>query len=127
MASHAVARTDEIPPGGRKIVEVERRSIGIFNVRGSYYALRDACPHQGAPLCLGQVTGLLVSSRPGEYRWEREGEILVCPWHAWEFDITTGRSVLNPHKERVRTYPVSVEKVDTYPLSVENDVVMLHL
>jgi nitrite reductase/ring-hydroxylating ferredoxin subunit len=127
MASHPVARTDEIPPGGRKIVEVERRSIGIFNVRGSYYALRNSCPHQGGPLCLGHVTGLLTATRPGEYRWERDGEILVCPWHAWEFDITTGRSILAPNKERVRSYPVSVEKVDTYPLSVEDDVVVLHL
>jgi nitrite reductase/ring-hydroxylating ferredoxin subunit len=127
MAAHPVARTDEIPPGGRKVVEVERRSIGIFNVRGNYYALRNACPHQGGPLCLGHVTGLISSGRPGEYRWERDGEILVCPWHAWEFDITTGRSVFDPHETRVRSYPVSVEKVETYPLSVENGVVMLHL
>lgn len=126
MATHVVARVGEIPPGGRKIVEVGNRSIGVFNVGGRYYALRNTCPHQGAPLCLGRVTGVTVSSAPGEYRWEREGEILVCPWHAWEFDLKTGHSIFNPHEKRVKSYRVSVEKVDTFPMSVEDELVLLH-
>lgn len=132
MSTHVVARTSEIPPGERKIVEVEGRSIGVFNVHGEYYALRNACPHQGAPLCLGSVQGTAVPSRPGEYRWEREGEILRCPWHGWEFDLTTGQSIFNPHRTRVRSYQVTVSSdgadgVETYSVSTEQGLVLLHL
>ena len=51
MARHVVATVEEIPPGQRKIVEVAGRSIGIFNVSGEFFALRNRCPHQGGPLC----------------------------------------------------------------------------
>lgn len=136
MATHVVARVSELPPGERKVVEVEGRSIGVFNVNGDFHALRNVCPHQGAPLCLGAVKGTAAATRPGEYRWEREGEILACPWHGWEFDIKTGRSIFNPHKMRVRSYEVSVgqaangdddERVETFAMSVEDGLVLLHV
>jgi nitrite reductase/ring-hydroxylating ferredoxin subunit len=134
MASFVVAPLAELPPGSRRIVEVQGRSIGVFNVRGELFALRNACPHQGAPLCLGSLDGTAAPSAPGVYEWSRDGEILSCPWHGWEFDIRTGRSVFNPHRTRVRAYEVTVEDgadvdpaVDTYPLSVEGGMVVLHL
>ncbi|PTY00057.1 ferredoxin [Verrucomicrobia bacterium LW23] len=107
---HVVCRVSEIPEGGRKIVQVGSKSIGIFHLRGGrFYALLNICPHQLAPLCAGRVTGTMkMGTKPGEYQWERDGEIVRCPWHAWEFDITTGRSIFNPHKVRTRAYPVSV-------------------
>jgi nitrite reductase/ring-hydroxylating ferredoxin subunit len=138
---HIVARVDEIPVGGATIVEVAGRSIGVFNVAGAFYALRNRCPHNGGPLCLGGIIGLALSDTPGEYRYEREGEILRCPWHGWEFDITTGRSVHDPFKTRVKSYPVEVGpaaphqnthqnddgtlQAETYPVEVERDVVMV--
>ncbi len=56
----------------------------------------------------------------------------MCPWHGWEFDIPTGRSVLNPHRVRVRTYEVRVEagedpSVETFEVTVEKDWVVVHL
>jgi 3-phenylpropionate/trans-cinnamate dioxygenase ferredoxin subunit len=133
MGRHVVARTSELPPGERKIVDAEGRSIGVFNVHGRYYALRNSCPHQAAPLCLGAIKGMTLPSRPGEYVWARDGEILRCPWHGWEFDITTGRSIFNPHKTRVRAYEVTVEpdsaeeSVETFPVTVEDGLVVLHV
>lgn len=129
MAAHLVARVSELAPGERKIVEVEGRSIGVFNVHGKYYALRNACPHQGAPLCQGSINGTAAPSKPGEYRWERQGEILRCPWHGWEFDITTGCSVFNPHRTRVRSYDVTIlaDRVETFDLTVEDGLVLLHV
>ncbi|MDP9351910.1 MAG: Rieske 2Fe-2S domain-containing protein [Chloroflexota bacterium] len=121
---------------GRYVVArvAEGRSIGVFNVHGSYYALRNSCPHQAAPLCLGAIKGMTMPGKPGEYVWAREGEILRCPWHGWEFDILTGRSIVNPHRTRVKTYEVSVvvetdedPSVETYPVSVEDGLVVLHL
>ena len=131
MGRHVVGRISELPPGERKIVEVEGRSIGVFNVHGQFYALRNRCPHQAAPLCLGAIKGMTLPGKPGEYIWAREGEILRCPWHGWEFDITTGRSIFNPHKTRVKSYEVTVEPqdeaVETYAVSVEDGLIVLHV
>ena len=108
MARYPVATVEEIPVGGRKIVEVAGRSIGVFNVAGRFYALRNRCPHQGGPLCLGVVSGFVEADTPGTYRLSRQGEILRCPWHNWEFDIVTGRSWFDPARVRVRSYEVAV-------------------
>jgi nitrite reductase/ring-hydroxylating ferredoxin subunit len=106
VSRHIVATIEEIPPGGRKIVEVAGRSIGVFNLDGEYFALRNRCPHQGGELCLGPVSGFVASSGPGDYRVERPGEFLRCPWHGWEFDIRTGQSWYDPQRMRVRRYDV---------------------
>ena len=130
MATHVAAPAAELPPGSRRIVEAEGRSIGVFNVGGAFYALRNTCPHQGAPLCEGSVQGTALPSRPGEHRWARDGEILRCPWHGWEFDLTTGRSIFNPHRTRVKRYEVTVgpdPSVQTFPLTVRDGMVLLHL
>ena len=104
-----MATVGEIPPGGRKIIEVAGRSIGVFNVGGEFFALRNRCPHQGGPLCEGRLSGFLRSPRPGEYEYSRKGEILRCPWHGWEFDVRTGQSWFDPQRTRVRSYEVTVE------------------
>jgi len=132
MGKHVVAKISEMTPGVRKIVQLEGRSIGVFNVNGEYYALKNNCPHQQAPLCRGNVTGMTLPSKPGEYIYAREGEIIRCPWHGWEFDITNGKSIYDPHKCRVKTYEVTVEEeevttVETYPVTVESGNVVVHV
>jgi 3-phenylpropionate/trans-cinnamate dioxygenase ferredoxin subunit len=93
----------------RKIVEIGGVSVGVFNVGGEYFALRNRCPHQGGPLCEGRLAGFVEASVPGEVRYSRPGEILRCPWHAWEYDIRTGQSYFRPGVVRTRSYPVEVE------------------
>jgi 3-phenylpropionate/trans-cinnamate dioxygenase ferredoxin subunit len=117
-----VASTTEIPPGDRKIVEIAGRSIGIFNVGGKYVAVLNVCPHELAPVCLGRVGGTTLPSPPGEYCWGREGEILACPWHGWEFDLLTGEALADPRK-RLRTYPVEVVDGTVYVLLRANEPV----
>jgi nitrite reductase/ring-hydroxylating ferredoxin subunit len=112
MAKHVVGTVEEIPPGERKIVEIAGRSVGVFNVGGEFYALRNTCPHQGGPLCQGRLTGFVMARVPGEYTYTRRGEILRCPWHGWEFDVKTGQSWFDPVQTRVRAYPVTVETVE---------------
>lgn len=109
MGKHVVAEVSEIPVGGRKTVEVAGRSIGVFNVAGEFFALRNSCPHQGGPLCTGTISGFVSSIGPGDYQLSRQGEMLRCPWHGWEFDIRTGQSWFDPRKVRVRRYEVHVE------------------
>lgn len=131
MSRHVVARLREFPPGSRRIVDVAGRSIGVFNIRGELLALRSSCPHQGAPLCLGIVLGRTEASRPFEVTYRDDQDVIKCPWHGWEFDIRSGRSVFNPHHVRVRRYNVTVERdddpsVETFDVTVEDGLVVLH-
>lgn len=107
MATHVVARIDEIPSGGRKIVRLEGREVGIFNLDGQFFALKNSCPHQAARVCLGRVTGTTMAGDVYQFEYGQEGRILRCPWHSWEYDITTGQSVFDS-RVRVVTYEVGV-------------------
>ncbi|HWL05612.1 MAG TPA: Rieske (2Fe-2S) protein [Xanthobacteraceae bacterium] len=109
MSWHVVARADEIGPGQSKLVTARGREIGIFNVNGDYFALANKCPHEGASLCKGRIIGLAEADEPGQYRLSRQGELLRCPWHGWEFDIRTGQSWCDPENTRVRAYSTRVE------------------
>jgi 3-phenylpropionate/trans-cinnamate dioxygenase ferredoxin subunit len=108
-----VAAVGDIPPGERKIVEVAGLSIGVFNLKGEFFAVRNRCPHQGGPLCEGKLWGLLEAPVPGEFALSRRGEILSCGWHGWEFDVRTGQSWCDPKRLRARTYDVRVESGST--------------
>lgn len=98
----------ELPEGGRRLVEVDGRLIGVFNVGGELYAFHDHCPHRGGSLCHGRLTG---TSAPAEgvapIGYARAGHVLRCAWHGWEFDIATGRCLVDP-RLRARTYAVEV-------------------
>jgi 3-phenylpropionate/trans-cinnamate dioxygenase ferredoxin subunit len=105
---YVVGTVEEIPPGSRKIVDLDGRSVGVFNVGGEFFALLNRCPHQGGPLCLGPTLGFLRSAGVGEFVYTRPGEVLRCPWHGWEYDIRTGQSWYDPGRTRVRTYRAHV-------------------
>ncbi|TBL70106.1 Rieske (2Fe-2S) protein [Paenibacillus thalictri] len=108
MATHFVAEEKDLADGQHIIVDVEGRSIGLYRLDGEFYALHNYCPHEGAPLCKGPVCGTTLPSSVYEYRFGREGEIIRCPWHGWEFEIKTGKSLVN-EKVRTRRYKVEVE------------------
>lgn len=110
MSRHVVCTSDELPPGARKVVTVEGREIGVFNVDGRLHAMLNRCPHGGAPICSGVIVGLSQSSGPGDYRLERRGEFLRCPWHGWEFDLATGQSWCDPRRTRLRNFEVKLEE-----------------
>jgi 3-phenylpropionate/trans-cinnamate dioxygenase ferredoxin subunit len=104
-----VGKAEEIPPGSRKIVRVAGRSIGVFNVAGEYYAIRNRCPHQGAPLCEGKLWGAIKSDAPGTFEYNSTKDIIACIQHGWEFSVRTGQSWCDPSRLRVRSYQVAVE------------------
>ncbi|MFR9805289.1 Rieske (2Fe-2S) protein [Pseudonocardia sp. RS010] len=134
---YVVGPAASIPPGTSLVIypEPEPAGIGVFNIDGTFFALRNSCPHMGAPLCKGYVSGTteahLDGRKPPLVESVRDGEILACPWHHWEFDIATGRTIF-PSKNRVRRYDVTVEEssevlerlekgVQTFPVSVDGD------
>ena len=90
-------------------MNVRGRRIGIVCVDGDFFAVRDLCPHMGAPLCEGTVGGTFIPSGPQEYVYGMQDRVIRCPWHGWEFDLVTGRSLLEPQRMRVKTYRVTVD------------------
>ncbi len=137
MSRHVLAPTTDIPPGQRKLFTVKGRPVAIFNLDGDYFGLFNRCPHQGGSLCEGIVTGLVQSDQPGEYSYDREGEIVRCPWHGWEFDIRTGKSYCDPEKIKTRTFTVEtaagtevIEQAlvaETVPVRVEDNYIVVEM
>lgn len=111
-----VCTVDQLQPGERRMVEHKGREIGVFNVGGSFYALRNYCPHAAAPLCVGKTSGVIHADRPHTYAYDPDTVVVACPWHHWEFRIDDG-TCLTDERTRVRTYEVSVD----------DDVVRIHI
>ncbi len=86
------ARLQDIPPGEAIEVVVDGAILALINVDGDIHALDGMCAHQGGPIGKGAVKGCT----------------LTCPWHGWQYDVTTGRQLLSEHI-RQRRYPVRIE------------------
>jgi nitrite reductase (NADH) small subunit len=94
MAFVRAAKTAEIAPGAVHEIELEGKPIAVANVGGKYYAISGTCLHRGGPLGQGSL----------------DGSVLMCPWHGWQFDVTTGKVSGNP-----------TVGVDCYPIEVRGD------
>jgi len=108
---YTVGPLTDFPEGTHKVVRVERREIGIFNIGGRLYGLPNLCPHQTGPLCEGKpALGTLVARAEGNWKfeWVYEGEIVACPWHGLEYHVPTGRCVAYPNIS-LRSYEVVAE------------------
>ena len=106
-----VGRVADFPEGTHRVVSVEGREVGVFNIGGRLYGLLNRCAHQGGPLCeAARTTGTLVADAEGRWlpRWEHEGEIVACPWHGLEYHVPTGRCLAYPDIV-LRRYDVAVE------------------
>ena len=104
----AVLPAAELPAGTRARVDAFGTEVALFNVEGALFAVANACPHHGGPLCHGRISGTRLPAAPYEHRYGRENRILTCPWHGWEFDLETGRAVFD-ESVRVRTFDARVE------------------
>lgn len=109
---HVVGPVADFPPGTRRFLEIDRRSIVVFNVDGRFYAVRNRCPHQGAPLGMGTATrttsAQLHGDDPPQRCWRDDRPVIRCPWHAWEFDLETGQAVFG-EGWRIATYRAFVD------------------
>ena len=86
-----VADVAEVGDGQARVVEVDGRSVAVFNVAGRFYAIDNVCPHRGGPLADGMLAG----------------DQVVCPYHAFQYDGRTGEC--DPAGScSVATYPIRV-------------------
>ena len=105
----AVGKVDEFPVGQFKIVTVEGREIGIARLAsGEFRAVRNVCPHKGAPVCKGFISGTALPSAPGELAYGHDGEVLVCPWHGYEFDLNSGTQLYQNDAVKLLMYPAQL-------------------
>jgi nitrite reductase/ring-hydroxylating ferredoxin subunit len=108
---YTVCKKDELNDGEMKAFTLNKKSIVVVKTKGGeVYALRNVCPHKGPALSLGSLDSTCTATEPGEYLLEKEGEVLKCPWHSWEFDVKTGCSLFDPENIKVKTYEVTVKE-----------------
>ena len=91
MAFVRVAKAADVAPGTIREVQVGSTMVALANVEGSFYAISNTCLHRGGPLGQGAL----------------DGKTLTCPWHGWQFDVTTGKASMNP-RTGVACYPTEV-------------------
>lgn len=113
MARVFAAKLEELAPGKPKIVTLNGKEIGLFQKGDQVFAALNYCPHKGAPICLGQVSGAVTSDTPGQANYDTSRVILRCPWHHWEFDLETGQS-LTPIRQRLKLFPVIISGPDVF-------------
>ncbi|MDR7075951.1 nitrite reductase/ring-hydroxylating ferredoxin subunit [Neobacillus niacini] len=105
-----VCKKSEMQPGDRKVVQVRRISILVVRKEDEFYAVRNACPHQGAEFEKGVLRGAArATSEIKEVYYEKPGGFIYCPWHHWSFDVETGCSMHDPENTKIKTFEVKVE------------------
>jgi len=103
----AVGPLGDFPVGKFRIVSIDGVEIGIVRLAGgALHAVRNRCPHKGAPVCRGIIGGTWPPCAPGEMKFERDGEVLVCPWHGFEFDLVNGQELYQTDALKLLMYPV---------------------
>lgn len=89
----------DIPEGTSKQVDLEAQgiSLAVCNMEGKFHVIDGMCPHVGGPLGEGEL----------------DGNLLSCPWHGWQFDITNGACAVRPGTKQT-IYPTKVEGSDIF-------------
>ena len=108
LEAHDVGAETDFEFDRFRVFEIRGRAIGVVHSAAGWFAIRNRCPHQGAPLCAGKVTGTMLPGPPDQLEWAMDGQVVRCPWHGWEFDLESGRSLFSVSKDRAATYPVRV-------------------
>lgn len=91
---HEIATVDELGEHGACVIEeIDGIEVAVFNINGEYHAIANFCPHQSGPLCEGDLKTRIVPGEDGwEWGYDSENKYILCPWHGWQFDVTTGRN-----------------------------------
>lgn len=97
MAFLRASKRDEVPPGSIREFQLDGKNVAVANVDGKFFAINNVCLHRGGPLGQGEL----------------EGSTVTCPWHGWQYDVTSGKVKVNP-AVGVQTYAVEVRGDDIF-------------
>jgi nitrite reductase/ring-hydroxylating ferredoxin subunit len=104
-----VGRIDDFTVGEFVRVDIPGKDVFVLRAPdGAMFAIKNTCPHHGAPICRGKVDGTFVPSRPGEWEWGREYRMVRCPHHSYEFDLESGEPLFVAGTGRLVRYDVRV-------------------
>jgi len=95
-----VCKTADVKEGCGRSIEINGKPLALFNVDGGFYAINDVCGHRGGPLGEGEL----------------DGKTVICPWHGWRYNVTTGENELVPD--------LPTEK---YELKIEGEDILVDL
>jgi nitrite reductase/ring-hydroxylating ferredoxin subunit len=117
MAEWFVAKASDLPEGDRRIVTAGNDEIGVFHHGGAYYAYSNYCVHSGGPACEGiminKVVDLIDADRTYQGQTFSDEMHFVCPWHGYEYELTTGRCA-GDHRLKLKKYNVVRRGDDIY-------------
>lgn len=108
---HVLCAVDDIAPGEVKGFRAGGRRVAAARLDdGSFRVVADICPHQAAKMSDGSIERMWVSDEPGRREQSEERNVLLCPWHGFEFDLESGGDPCVPGRPdlRLKTYPVEV-------------------
>ncbi|MEU4893303.1 Rieske 2Fe-2S domain-containing protein [Streptomyces sp. NPDC044780] len=114
-----VARSDDVAEGGRQVIELGNDvQIGLFRFKGKLYAYENLCPHQGGPACQGRMVDgvrerIEEGGRSAGLAFDKDDPHIVCPWHGFEYRLTTGEHAGVP-SIRLRGFGVREEGGDIH-------------
>jgi nitrite reductase/ring-hydroxylating ferredoxin subunit len=111
---YEIGPSDRVADGGRLVVDVGDRTVGIFRVKGRLYAYDNTCPHQGGPVCQGGMLPGVVevlndANVSTGFAFDETDPRIVCPWHGYEFNIVTGSHPATS-SIRLRSIPIDEER-----------------
>ncbi|GAB3348087.1 Rieske (2Fe-2S) protein [Amycolatopsis echigonensis] len=106
---HDVCAVDEVAAGSMRVVKVGATPVVLLrDSNGEFHAMRNACAHMGALLSDGRLQNKIEGEKVGDYQVSDNDHVVRCPWHSYEYDVTSGRCVGDP-QVRVKTYQVTTE------------------
>ncbi len=112
MARHSVCKAAEIESGKLTEVLVGRSPVLLSRLpSGEIRAVSGRCPHQGAALRHGCITGTTDAGEPNKLSYGCDGEILRCPWHGFEFSLVSGKPTVADSASlqmKLRIYDVEI-------------------
>ncbi len=116
-----VGKASEFGDGDRKIVANGSGEIGVYLIKGAWYAYQNHCPHQGGPVCEGltmaKVEAIIADDKTVQgKRFNHDHMHIVCPWHGWEFQMEDGLSSADK-SFRLKKYDVEVKGDEVYVLT----------
>lgn len=116
-----VGKTTEFEDGDKKIVANGKGEIGVYFIKGGWYAYQNFCPHQGGPACDGltmaKVEAIIADDKTCQgMRFNHDDMHIVCPWHGWEFRMADGVSSAD-RQFRLRKYDVEISGNHVYVLT----------
>lgn len=107
MPDYLVGPVDGFADGERRVVVCGDKEVGVFRINGAFYGWHNRCSHVGGPVCQGRLMKRVVEPVDADgttrmLQFDGEETHIVCPWHGYEFSVTTGRHPGNPRARLIK-------------------------